>query len=73
MDSDTGTWTLEDRDAKEAEFFSQGAWTELPRASLGIDRLRSCLSKVLLRQIALELPGLIEEIDGKAKDCALRL
>jgi len=73
MDSDAGTWTLEDRDQKEAEFFSQGAWTELPRASLGIDRLRSRLSKVLLRQIALELPGLIEEIDGKAKDCALRL
>lgn len=73
MDSDAGTWTLEERDEKEAEFFSQGAWTELPRASLGIDRLRSRLSKVLLRQIALELPGLIEEIDGKAKDCALRL
>lgn len=73
MDSDAGTWTLEERDEKEAEFFSQGAWTELPRASLGIDRLRSRLSKVLLWQIALELPGLIEEIDGKAKDCDLRL
>ena len=73
MDSEAGTWTLEDRDAKEEEFFSQGAWAELPRASLGIDRLRGRLSKVLLRQIALELPGLIKEIDRKAKDCALRL
>lgn len=73
MDSDAGTSTLEERDKKEEEFFSEGAWTELPRASLGIDRLRGRLSRVLLRQIALELPGLIEEIDGKSKDCALRL
>lgn len=73
MDSDAGTCSLKERDEEEAEFFGQGAWTELPRASLGIDRLRGRLSKVLLRQIALELPGLIDEIDHKSKDCALRL
>ncbi|KAK5653198.1 hypothetical protein OQA88_9096 [Cercophora sp. LCS_1] len=69
MDSEKGSRTLEDRDAKEAEFFSQGAWTSLPNASLGIETLRTRLSKVLLRQIAGELPGLIQEIDGKMAHC----
>jgi GTPase SAR1 family protein len=69
MDSDKGTSTLDERDAREAEFFAQGGWTELPQASLGVGRLRGRLSKVLLRQIAAELPSLIEEIDGKFTAC----
>ncbi|KAK4446965.1 interferon-induced GTP-binding protein Mx [Podospora aff. communis PSN243] len=69
MDSDKGTSTLGERDAREAEFFAQGGWTELPQASLGVGRLRGRLSKVLLRQIAAELPNLIEEIDGKFTAC----
>ncbi|KAK1832585.1 P-loop containing nucleoside triphosphate hydrolase protein [Podospora conica] len=73
MDSDAGPCSLKERDEQEAKFFNKGAWTELPRSSLGIDRLRGRLSKVLLQQIARELPSLIEEIDRKFKACDIRL
>jgi GTPase SAR1 family protein len=73
MDSETGSWTLAQRDAKEAEFFLKRNWHELPRSVLGIDELRSRLSDVLLRQITSELPSLIEEIEGKYRSCHDRL
>ncbi|KAK3312206.1 P-loop containing nucleoside triphosphate hydrolase protein [Apodospora peruviana] len=73
LDSEKGQGTLADRDAKESEFLSRRVWAELPLASLGIRKLRDRLSKVLLRQIASELPGLIEEIDGKFTACCGQL
>lgn len=73
MDSEQGAATLRERDAEEATFFAQGAWTELPHASLGIQRLRTRLSKVLLRQIASELPSLLGEIDDKFVACQSQL
>jgi hypothetical protein len=69
MDSETGEWSLADRDVKEEGFFSQGIWEDLPRSLLGVDKLRNRLSKVLLRQIAAELPSLIDEIEIKSNDC----
>lgn len=73
MDSDQGSWTLFDRNRKEREFFSQGAWADMPSAWVGIDSLRNRLSKVLLRQIAAELPSLIDEIKAKEYDCSQQL
>ncbi|KAH8656617.1 P-loop containing nucleoside triphosphate hydrolase protein [Tricladium varicosporioides] len=73
MDSETGEWSLADRDAKEREFFSQRTWEDLPRSLLGIENLRSRLSKVLLGQIAAELPSLINEIEIKSNACRSRL
>ncbi|GLA75056.1 hypothetical protein AtubIFM55763_006317 [Aspergillus tubingensis] len=73
MDSDQGSWTLSDRDRKEREFFSQGAWAEMPSSWVGISSLRNRLSKVLLRQIAAELPSLIDEIQEKEDDCTQQL
>ncbi|KAK0719412.1 P-loop containing nucleoside triphosphate hydrolase protein [Lasiosphaeris hirsuta] len=69
MDSEKGVSTLTERDAQEVDFFREGAWTALPLASLGIAKLRGRLSKVLLGQIASELPSLIDEIDGKFTAC----
>ncbi|KAL8410370.1 hypothetical protein RB596_000180 [Gaeumannomyces avenae] len=69
MDSEEGSWDLTTRDAEEAKFFGSGAWKALPRSSLGISKLRGRLSKVLLGQIAAELPGLVHEIDQKFKSC----
>ncbi|KAK0620856.1 P-loop containing nucleoside triphosphate hydrolase protein [Immersiella caudata] len=69
MDSDKGNSTLAQRDVEEADFFAQGAWTELPQASLGVKALRGRLSTVLLRQIAAELPGLIQEIETRFTAC----
>jgi hypothetical protein len=73
MDMDKGQWTLKQRDAEEHEFFSQGVWKDLPSSLVGIDSLRTRLSKVLLSQIATELPSLIKEIEDKADHCRNRL
>ncbi|KAI9772282.1 MAG: hypothetical protein M1840_001031 [Geoglossum simile] len=73
MDSELGDWTLADRDIKEAEFFSQGIWEQMSRSLVGVDKLRSRLSRVLLGQIATELPSLVEEIETKYNACRQRL
>lgn len=73
MDSETGHWSLMDRDAKEEAFFLQGIWHELSRSLLGVNTLRNRLSKVLLGQIAAELPSLVDEIEIKSSACRSRL
>ena len=45
----------------------------MSRSLLGIDKLRSRLSKVLLGQIAAELPSLINEIEVKSNACRSQL
>ncbi|KAI0530195.1 P-loop containing nucleoside triphosphate hydrolase protein [Xylaria digitata] len=64
-----GSSLLHRRNEEEEAFFSDGIWSRLPSSMLGVKRLRTRLSKVLLQQIATELPSLIEEIDGKLQDC----
>ncbi|KAI4219205.1 MAG: hypothetical protein L6R40_008732, partial [Gallowayella cf. fulva] len=73
MDSELGEWSLTDRDVKEEAFFMQGIWEEVSGSLLGVDKLRNRLSKVLLGQIAAELPGLIDEIEIKSNACRSRL
>ena len=73
MDSETGDWSLADRDIKEEEFFSQGIWEVMSRSLLGINKVRGRLSNVLLGQIATELPSLIDEIEVKSTACRSRL
>ena len=73
MDSETGSWSLAKRDEKERDFFSGGVWTTLPDSILGIAILRERLSKLLLVQIAAELPSLIEEIELKSAVCRTQL
>jgi GTP-binding protein EngB required for normal cell division len=73
MDSEIGESSLADRDAKEEDFFSKGIWADLPSQIKGIDTLRERLSKLLLRQIAAELPNLIDEIEDKSHACQRRL
>ncbi|OKO91121.1 Interferon-induced GTP-binding protein Mx1 [Penicillium subrubescens] len=73
MDMDKGHRSLDQRDAEELEFFSQGIWKDLPSSLVGIDSLRPRLSKVLLSQIATELPSLIREIEDKTNHCSTRL
>ncbi|KAG7289877.1 hypothetical protein NEMBOFW57_006254 [Staphylotrichum longicolle] len=73
MDSEKGSWSLVERDTEEAAFLGKGAWTALPLAQLGIDKLRGRLSRVLLAQIASELPSLMNEIDQKFNSCQAQL
>ncbi|ROW06113.1 hypothetical protein VMCG_04580 [Cytospora schulzeri] len=73
MDSDKGLFTLANRNAEESAFFSEGIWQNLPDHLLGIAELRTRLSKVLMRQIAHELPSVIKEIESKLKSCREQL
>lgn len=73
MDSETGTWSLSKRDAEERRFFAEGIWRTLPESILGIAPLRERLSKLLLGQIAAELPSLIDEIEIKSTACRTQL
>ncbi|KAH7390994.1 P-loop containing nucleoside triphosphate hydrolase protein [Phaeosphaeria sp. MPI-PUGE-AT-0046c] len=73
MDSETGPWSLSTRDEEEKLFFADGVWPTLPHHILGITPLRERLSKLLLGQIAAELPSLIEEIEAKSTACRAQL
>nr|AFR57472.1 putative dynamin-related GTPase domain protein [Epichloe inebrians] len=68
-DTDTESWTLNERDANESTFFLERAWSSLPSSQLGIKTLRDRLSNLLLHQIASELPELLEEIIAKLDRC----
>jgi hypothetical protein len=73
MDSDMGESTLSQRDIQEVEFFSKGTWNELPQSIRGISKLRGRLSKLLLSQIASELPNVVLEIESKRQACRSKL
>ncbi|KAJ5675982.1 Dynamin GTPase [Penicillium macrosclerotiorum] len=53
------------RDNHEKEFFNGGRWASVPRQQVGIGSLRHRLSKILLRHICRNLPGLVADIQGK--------
>ncbi|KAH7109000.1 P-loop containing nucleoside triphosphate hydrolase protein [Dactylonectria estremocensis] len=72
-DSEAGIWTLEERNALEAEFLSSGSWTAIEPSNRGIEALRTRLSKLLVQQIALELPNLISDIVTRTALCQTRL
>lgn len=69
MDSEKGKWILANRDIEEKDFFAQGIWEDISRSLLGVERLRSKLSNILLTQIAAELPSLIDKIETKSSAC----
>lgn len=73
MDTEKGLVTLKKRDADERQFFSGGIWQLLPGHLLGIAELNGRLSKVLMNQIANELPNVIREITSKLKNCQEQL
>ncbi|KAJ4174611.1 hypothetical protein NW754_005031 [Fusarium falciforme] len=66
-DSEKDSWGQEERNAVERDFFSTGDWASLSTSDWGIDTLRNRLSKLLVRQIASEIPHLINEISAKAE------
>lgn len=64
-----GSSLLHRRNQEEEAFFAEGVWSQLSPSMLGVKKLRTKLSEVLLQQVATELPSLIKEIDGKLQDC----
>ncbi|KAI0110612.1 P-loop containing nucleoside triphosphate hydrolase protein [Hypoxylon sp. NC0597] len=65
--------TIEERDAREAEFFSDSVWSVLNSSQLGIESLRSRLRKILWNQIQTGLPGVKAEVQCGIKDCRVKL
>ncbi|KAF2190472.1 GTP-binding protein [Zopfia rhizophila CBS 207.26] len=53
------------RNEAENLFFSKGRYADLPRECVGIDSLRTRLSKLLLNHLIKELPSLREEMNVK--------
>lgn len=62
-----------ERDEAEEQFLGTGIWGHLPRHLVGITALRLRLSRVLLVQIAAELPDLVKEIDQSIVECRKEL
>lgn len=56
--------SLEERDANESIFFSNGAWRLLDRKSVGVDELRKRLSTLLYEHLKKELPSLQDELES---------
>jgi hypothetical protein len=63
----------QERDSKEADFFSRGLWADLDPGKLGIKHLRTALIKMLNTHITNSIPELIPEIKQRlsSRDHAL--
>ncbi|KAJ5232684.1 hypothetical protein N7468_005640 [Penicillium chermesinum] len=57
----------DERDRIEKEFFNTGNWSSVPRDRVGISSLRQSLSRILLKHIRSNLPGLISDIEEKIR------
>ncbi len=67
-DDDSRDSSVEERDEKEKEFFSQRSWISLPPKLLGIGALKPRLSTVLKDQIVSELPNLLCDVGAGIDD-----
>lgn len=57
------TCSSAERDRREAEFFSRGPWSSLPRGHVGIATFRTRLGKILEKKILEVLPDVINDIE----------
>ncbi|KFY80386.1 hypothetical protein V499_00757 [Pseudogymnoascus sp. VKM F-103] len=57
--------TLETRNTEEKAFFKGSNFKSLPSQNVGIESLRTQLSKILFNQIRLELPRLVDDIEQR--------
>lgn len=64
---------FEERNASEAAFFGKGTYAGLDRAVLGIETLRTRLSRTLSEHLRKELPGLKKELDRKLQETTTQL
>ncbi|KAF2860766.1 hypothetical protein K470DRAFT_276666 [Piedraia hortae CBS 480.64] len=65
--------TFDERNAAEMAFFSQGRYRDLPRETVGIDSLRTRLSRLLYKHLKTELPALQKELNEKHHDVCREL
>lgn len=69
LDSKISSEPLATRNERETEYFQSGIWKVLPDSSLGVDQLRTRLSKMLLDTVKAGLPELINEIEELRNTC----
>lgn len=72
-DFDSRECSVEERDERERNFFSQGVWTSLTASTVGIMALKPRLSTVLINHVVSELPSLVRDIKAGIDDCRRRL
>ncbi|KAI5857492.1 P-loop containing nucleoside triphosphate hydrolase protein [Durotheca rogersii] len=65
--------TIEERDEREAQFFSNSVWTTLDSSQLGVEALRGRLRNILWKQIQTGLPGVKTDVQSGIKDCRTKL
>ncbi|KUJ06452.1 uncharacterized protein LY89DRAFT_702933 [Mollisia scopiformis] len=66
--------TIEQREAREAEFFSESSWgNALQPEQLGVVALRERLRSTLWKQINDGLPGVKSDVQSGIKDCSTKL
>jgi hypothetical protein len=63
----------EERNRKEAEFFSQGIWVDVNPTRLGIGNLNAALTKMHNKHITNSIPELMPEIKARLAICEERL
>ncbi|CAH0046486.1 unnamed protein product [Clonostachys solani] len=61
--------TNAERDVAEKAFFSQGVWASLSPKQVGVDALRTRLSRVLQDHIMSHLPRVLDDIQLGVADC----
>lgn len=70
---DTLDDTPEQRDKREAAFFSDSVWNCLDPSQLGVEALRERLREVLWNQIRRGLPGVKSDVQTGIHDCQVKL
>ncbi|KAI1484675.1 P-loop containing nucleoside triphosphate hydrolase protein [Biscogniauxia mediterranea] len=69
----TASDTADERDQREAEFFTNSVWNVLDSSQLGVEALRGRLREILWKQIHNSLPAVKTEVQGGIKDCIHKL
>ncbi|KAK4943047.1 hypothetical protein LTR10_017246 [Elasticomyces elasticus] len=72
-DYDTKDSTTAERDAAEENFFQRHDWKWLPKGRVGVDSLRTRLSRILLSHISRELPKLLRDVQSGVEECQQQL
>ena len=67
VDTTTRDTDAKPRDEQEKSYFEDSNFGHLPSSSIGIDALRTRLSKILFNQIRVELPRLVKDIESKLR------
>ncbi|KAK7962015.1 uncharacterized protein PG986_002840 [Apiospora aurea] len=61
------------RDQLEPKFFAKSPWNKLTDSQLGVESLKSRLSRVLHNHVLKHIPNVLEEIQSSLKECKIAL